>query len=372
MKKMVLVVDWLDLYGGAEKVITEIDRIFDFEKFYALTDVRKDSEKHKFFKNNPKIITTQLQYFGKYFRYLLPLFPYFVNQLKIETDTDIIISSSHNIAKGINKTHPKQKHISYIQSRNLKYIWDEAQLKIYFGKLGFLIRPFVNYLRNYDVKSAQKPDLLIANSEYQRKWIKEHYHRDSIVIYPPVDLSLFQLYPNKEDYYVAVGRFAKMKRFDLLIKAFNQMPDKKLILIGDGALMSQFQAMAKSNIEFPGFLSSEGVYDIVKKAKASVYVGIEDFGIAAVESQSAGTPVIAYKVGGTGETIVHKKTGYLYTEQTVESIMEAVQAFERQNLPPPILFSKTRNNFLLMHSEKGLRRLFNNFYKSITIKMSGQ
>src|SRR5690606_8664445 len=113
----------------------------------------------------------------------------------------------HNIAKGVNKTNPKQKHISYIQSRNLKYIWDDEQLKIYFGKLQFLIKPFVRYLRKYDVKSAQKPDVLIANSNFQKEWIKEHYNRDSIVIYPPVDLSLFQFFPEKEGYFVAVGRF---------------------------------------------------------------------------------------------------------------------------------------------------------------------
>lgn len=328
MKKKVLVVDWLDLYGGAEKVITEMDRIFDFNKIYALTDVRKEEEKHKFFKNNPKIITTQLQIFGKYFRFLLPLFPYFVKQIKIDENADIIISSSHNIAKGVHKTNHNQKHISYIQSRNLKYIWNEEQLKIYFGQLRFLIKPFVNYLRNYDVRSAQKPDILIANSIFQKEWIKKHYNRDSIVIYPPVDLSLFQFYPEKEDFYVAVGRFAKMKRFDILIKAFNQMPDKKLILIGDGELMSEFKLLAKPNVEFTGFLSSTEVYEYVKKAKASVYVGIEDFGIAAVESQSAGTPVIAYKVGGTGETIVHKETGYLYDHQNEKSIIKAVYEFE--------------------------------------------
>src|SRR5690606_16228379 len=158
-------------------------------------------------------------------------------------------------------------------------------------------------------------------------------------------LSLFELYTEKEDYFVAVGRFAKMKRFDLLIKAFNQMPDKKLILIGDGELMPQFKSLAKSNIEFPGFLPSEEVYEYVKKAKASVYVGIEDFGIAAVESQSAGTPVIAYKVGGTGETIIHEKTGYLYNTQTVEDIMQAMQTFETLPPPPPHIVHKNALQF---------------------------
>ena len=329
MKTTVLIVDWLDLYGGAEKVITEIDHLFEFDVVYALVDIRKENEKKKFFKNNPKIRTTQLQFFGKYFRYLLPLFPFFVNQIRVNCNAEILISSSHNIAKGVNKTSINQKHISYIQSRNLKYIWDEEQLQIYFGKLKFLIKPFVNYLRKYDIKSAQKPDLLVANSYFQKDWIKKHYNRDSVVIYPPVDLSLFQPYRKKDNYYVAVGRFAKMKRFDLLIKAFNKMPDKNLVLIGDGELMGQLRSLAKENIQFTGFLSSHEVYEYVKKARASVYIGVEDFGIAAVESQSCGTPVIAYKVGGTGETIIHKKTGYLYENQTEENLINAVQEFEK-------------------------------------------
>lgn len=327
MKEEVLVVDWLDLYGGAEKVISEIDKIYEFDKVYTLVDVRKESQKAKFFKNDPIVVSTKLQILGKYFRYALPLFPFFIKSIKIDRGYKLIISSSHNIAKGVRKSSPDQTHISYIQSRNLKYIWDEEQIDLYFGKLKFLINPFINYLRKYDIKSAQQPDLLIANSEYQKEWIKEHYGRESVVVYPPVDLTQFQFYPDKQDYYVSVGRFAKMKRFDVLIDAFNQMPDKKLVLIGDGELMSDFKKKAGPNIIFPGFLPSDKVYNYVKKAKAAIYVGIEDFGIAAVEAQACGTPVIAYKVGGTSETIINEETGLHFSEQSAEGIIRAVNKF---------------------------------------------
>ncbi|MET3731539.1 glycosyltransferase [Moheibacter stercoris] len=326
--KRVLVADWLDLYGGAEKVITILDEIINFDEVYTLTDIRKPEDKHLFFKGNPKIHSTKLQVFGKYFRYLLPLFPYFVKQIKIDPNSKFIFSSSHNIAKGISKTSADQIHYSYIQSRNLKYIWDDEQIDLYFGKFKFLILPFVKYLQKYDVQSAQKPDLLIANSLFQKQWLWDHYHRDSVVIYPPVDLSTYQLYTQKEDYYVAVGRFAKMKRFDILIDAFNQMPDKKLILIGDGELNDQFRKTAKSNIQFTGFLNSDKVYEYVKKAKAAIYIGIEDFGIAAVEAQACGTPVIAIGNGGTAETILHKKTGILVENQNVTSLIKSVEEFE--------------------------------------------
>src|SRR5690606_23534012 len=240
-----------------------IDEIYEFDKVYTLVDIRKEIEKPKFFISNPKIISTKLQFLGKNFRYGLLVFPFFVKSIKIDQNYKTIISSSHNIAKGVRKSRPDQVHISYIQSRNLKYIWNNEQIDLYFGKFKYLIKPFIKYLRKYDVRSAQQPDLLIANSIYQQKWIKEHYNRESVVVYPPVDLSQFQLYTDKEDYYVSVGRFAKMKRFDVLIEAFNKMPDKKLVLIGDGELMTEFKKKANSNIIFPGFLPSSQVYEYV-------------------------------------------------------------------------------------------------------------
>lgn len=328
MKNEVLVVDWLDLYGGAEKVISVIDEVYEFDRVYTLVDVRRDSDKSKFFKKNPIIVSTKLQILGKYFRYALPLFPYFIQSIRIDEKYKLIISSSHNIAKGVKKSNPNQIHISYIQSRNFKYIWDKEQIDLYFGKLKFIINPFINYLRKYDIRSAQQPDILIANSEYQKEWIKEHYGRGSVVVYPPVELSKFQFFPEKEDYYVSVGRFAKMKRFDILIQAFNAMPDKKLILIGDGELMTEFKKLAKPNIIFPGFLPSSEVYEYVKKAKAAIYVGIEDFGIAAVEAQSCGTPVIAYNVGGTSETIKNEETGIHFSNQSADDVIKAVKRFE--------------------------------------------
>lgn len=354
MKREVLVVDWLDLYGGAEKVISEIDEIYGFDKVYALVDVRKDSEKHKFFKNKPTIVTTKLQIIGKYFRYALPLFPFFVNSIKIDKDYKLIISSSHNIAKGVKKTNPNQIHISYIQSRNLKYIWDKEQIDLYFGKLKFLINPFISFLRKYDVRSAKQPDLLIANSEYQKEWIKEHYGRESVVVYPPVDLSEFQFFPEKEDYYVSVGRFAKMKRFDILIEAFNKMPDKKLVLIGDGELMPEFKKKAKSNIIFPGFLPSSEVYEYVKKAKAAIYVGIEDFGIAPVEAQACGTPVISYNIGGASETIINLETGIHFDKQNSDDIIKAILKLENISFN----YEKIRTN-----AERFSRKRFLNEFK---------
>ena len=331
MKNFCIVTDWLDLYGGAERVVKKITEIYPVQNVYALTDQRDSKNKHLFFEGSPAIKTSILKLLGSKFRMALPLFPFLINTLKIEEKIDVIISSSFNVAKGIKKSRQNQVHICYIQTRNFKYIEDSQSLENYFGKLKYFMLPFVPYLKKWDKKSAQNPDLIIANSKYSQALLREKYNRSSEVVYPPVDTQKFNLNEEKEDYYIAIGRFAPMKRFDLLIDAFNELPDKKLILVGDGFLMDKFRKKAKDNISFTGFLPSEEVSEYLQKAKASICVGIEDFGIAAVESQACGTPVIAYAVGGTGETIINKKTGVLFKNQTKEAIQKSIEELEQIN-----------------------------------------
>lgn len=329
MKNFCIVTDWLDLYGGAERVVKKITEIYPIKSVYTLTDQRDSKSKHLFFEGSPEINTSVLKLLGSKFRAALPLFPFLINTLKVKEDIDVIISSSFNVAKGIKKTRQNQIHICYIQTRNFKYIEDSESLENYFGKLKYFILPFVPFLKKWDKRSAQNPDLIIANSKYTKALLSEKYNRSSVVVYPPVDTQRFKLNEEKKDYYIAIGRFAPMKRFDLLIDAFNELPDKKLILVGDGFLMDKFKKKAKENIQFTGFLPSEQVSDYLQKAKACICVGIEDFGIAAVESQACGTPVIAYAIGGTGETIINKKTGVLFENLTKEDIQKSIEELER-------------------------------------------
>lgn len=329
MKNFCIVTDWLDLYGGAERVVKKITEIYPIHRVYALTDQRDSQSKHLFFEGSPEVKTTLLEVLGSKFRIALPLFPFFIKSLKIDKEVDVLLSSSFNVAKGIEKSRKNQVHICYIQTRNFKYIEDAESLENYFGKLKYFLLPFVSPLKKWDKKSAQNPDLIIANSKYTQELLIEKYNRTSVVVYPPVDTDKFILHEQKEDYYIAIGRFSPMKRFDLLIDAFNEMPDKKLILVGDGFLMDKFRRKAKENIHFTGFITSEEVRDLLQKAKACICVGIEDFGIAAVESQACGTPVIAYAVGGTGETIIDKKTGVLFNHQTKEDIKKGIDDLEQ-------------------------------------------
>lgn len=320
--KKALVVDWLDKYGGAERVISSLQNVFQFQKTYGLTDIMKKDDLEKIFPKDYKIQTTVLRFLGTKFRWLFFTFHYFISKIKIDTDTQLIISSSHAVAKGIKKSNSTQLHISYFQARNFKYIWDEVDL--YFGKSKPLFYPLIKLLRKIDVQQAQRPDYIISNSKFVQEWVQKVYHRESVVIYPPVDLSQFNLNVNKEDYFVAVGRIVAYKRFDLIIDAFNIL-GRKLIVIGNGDQLLKLKKRAKENISFTGYLDSTQVNEIISKAKAFIHIGIEDFGIAPIEAQACGTPVIAYKAGGIVETVLDGKTGILFEKQQVSSLIDAVK-----------------------------------------------
>lgn len=324
--KKVLVVDWLDQYGGAERVITSLCTIFSFQKCYALIHIMKEQNVDKLFASGKiPVLETKLRIFRSKFRYLFPFFQNYIRTLKVDKDVDIIISSSHAVAKGILKSNENQIHFSYFQARNLKYLWDDYDL--YFGKVRYLMNPFKKHLRKQDVLSAQQPDYIISNSKFVQQWVKKTYHRDSEVIYPPVAISKFQLCSEKEDYFIAVGRIEPYKRFDIIVDCFNSN-GKKLIMVGDGSQLPQLKKKANKNIHFTGFLNSDEVFQHLRKAKGFIHAGVEDFGIAPIEAQACGTPVIAFEAGGILETVLKGKTGVFFKEHSKESLEEAIAYFE--------------------------------------------
>ncbi len=347
-KKVVLVVDWLDKYGGAERVLTSMQNVFEFNSCYTLINNMSKNDLNKIFPDGSsiQIKETILKKAGKRFRFFLFFFPGLMKFLKIRDDEAIIISSSHAVAKGIKKTNDSQIHISYFQARNLKYIWSDY--KLYFKWTSSFLFPLIKIMRKQDVINAQQPDYIISNSNFVKDWVKKNYNRDSIVIYPPVDLSVFSLNIKKSDYYVAVGRIEPYKRFDIIIDAFNRMPDKRLVLIGDGSKLKELKKRAKQNIEFLGFLESEMVYDNIKNAKGFIHAGIEDFGIAPIEAQACGTPVIAYGFGGVLETVLNKETGVFFREHSVPSLIEAITQFETIKFN----YVQIRNNALRFSIER--------------------
>ncbi len=348
--KKVLVVDWLDKYGGAERVIALLYHTFNFSEIHTLINIMQKEDLTKMLPDNPDIKITLLQKIGRKFRLLFFIFPYFISKIKVDKNTDLIVSSSHAVAKGVKKSNPKQIHISYFQARNANYIWEEATL--YFGRSYFLLYPLIALLRKIDQKQAQRPDHIICNSQFVQDWVKQTYKRESTVVYPPVNLSKFNLYEEKSNVYVAVGRIVHIKRFDVLIEAF-RINKKKLILIGDGELYEKLKASIPDNITMTGSLSSEEVEKYVKKAKAFIQVGIEGFGIAPLEAQACGTPVIAYGKGGVLETVIENETGVFFEEQTPESLNKAIAKFEKMNFDP----TQVRENALRFSEERFIKEI---------------
>ena len=324
--KKVLVLDWLDKYGGAERVVSSMTRLFDFNKCYTLINIMDKRDLYKTFNNKEtEIIESNIKIFGRHFRMLFTLFPYFIKQLKIDKSDEIIISSSFSVAKGVEKTNKNQIHFCYYQARNQRYIWDNSN--IYFSPVTkFILFPALRMLKKQDILQSKNPDYIISNSKYIQQWIHENYNRKSFVIYPPVDTNKFYLNTKKENYFVTAARLEPYKRIDLLVKAFNHSKEK-LIIIGSGSQKRKLIKIANKNIKFVDYSSSAIVHSFVSKAKAFVHAGLEDFGIALVESQACGTPVIAYGSGGAAETVIDGRTGILFKEQTTEAILEAIKRF---------------------------------------------
>jgi glycosyltransferase involved in cell wall biosynthesis len=326
--KTALITDWLDKYGGAERVVTAICEIFEFDYYYAYANRMSNQNLLKTFANK-KVTVIESNLLSKaksYFRYFFPIFPIIVKRFNHQTNqnkVNLVISSSWALSKGYRISN--EIHICYLQARNFKYVWEESNL--YFkGPLRFL--SFLKApLQKFDVKSAQNPNHLISNSFFVKRWVKERYGRDSTVIYPPVDVERFYISEKKDDYFVTVGRLEPYKRFDIIIDAFNKN-GKRLIVIGDGSEMKKLRKRAASNIEFLGFLTQNKIKHHLSQANAFIYAGVEDFGIALVEAMASGTPVIAYS-GGASQEIIEKHAGLLYNKQSADSINNTIEEFER-------------------------------------------
>jgi glycosyltransferase involved in cell wall biosynthesis len=262
--------------------------------------------------------------------------PLAIEQLDVSA-YDIVISSSHAVAKGV-LTGPDQVHISYVHSP-IRYAWDLqhqylAQSHLTRGLRSAVARIVLHYIRNWDIRTSNSVDHFVANSQFIARRIKKVYQRDAQVIFPPVDVDSFSPSEDKEDFYLTASRLVPYKKVELIVEAFARMPDKKLVVIGDGPQMREVRAKAGPNIEIMGYQPFSVLHDTMRRAKAFVFAAEEDFGIAPVEAQACGTPVIAYGKGGALETVVDlsrsQPTGLFFHEQSAAAIEAAVGNFERE------------------------------------------
>lgn len=325
--------EWLSVRSGSEKVTTQILRLLHNPVVFATVDFMDPVDRQKIMGDRtPKTTFIQhLPWARRHFRYYLPLFPLAVQTHDLKP-YPLVISSSHAFAHGVPKRRG-QIHLCYSHTP-MRYIWDMEDLYLQThnlnqGLVKWAGKVFSSLLRWWDKRASKNPDYYIANSKFTSRRIRKFYGREAVVIYPPVDVSRFHVQPVKEDYYVTASRLVSYKRTEIIVEAFSQMPDKKLVVIGEGKDKKRLRQMAGPNITFSDHLPFDQYHQMLQKAKAFVYAGKEDFGITMVEAQACGTPVIAYGKGGAAEIVQDGVSGLLFKQQTAAALCQAVTDFER-------------------------------------------
>lgn len=335
--KVAIVQEWLVTVGGSDKVVKAILDVFPDADIYTLVAKKEVCDElgipwekvHTSFIQNMPLGT-------KKHRAYLPLFPFAIEQFDLR-GYDVVISSSHCVAKGV-PTKADQLHICYCHSP-IRYCWDmyneyleESHLDK--GFKSWLVRLMLHPIRQFDAIAGSRVDYYISNSDYVGQRIRKTYRRKATTIHPNIDISNFELCNDKQEYYLASSRLVAYKKIDTIIEAFNQMPDKKLVVIGGGPNLEAYRKLAKDNVTVMGYQPFDVLKDKMQHAKAFVFAADEDFGMIPIEAQSCGTPVIAYGHGGSLETVNGGKTGLFFNDQTPEAIVEAVNKFESMGSQP--------------------------------------
>ncbi|MBI5841810.1 MAG: glycosyltransferase [Chloroflexi bacterium] len=350
--KLALVHEWLNVYGGSERLLAEILGLHPQAQLHALIHNKENlcgtllegvDVKTSFLQKIPRV--------EHLYRGLLPLMPFAIESMNVR-DYDVVLSVSHAVAHGV-KTTKEQVHISYVCTP-MRYAWHLQDDYLHLHHLnkpiiGAAARVTLGLLRRWDRAAAARADHLLAISQWTAERIKQAWECEAKVIYPPVDVDRFNPAKERDNFYLLVSRLVPYKMTAEIIRAFNQLK-LPLIIVGDGPEMPRLQKLANENIKLLGHQPDSAVADLMKRAKAFVYMAVEDFGIAMVEAQAAGCPVIAYARGGAVEIVQEGETGLLYREQTAGSMMEAVSQFERR--PRAMSPQAARENTMRFSSQR--------------------
>ena len=364
MTRVAIVHEWFTALAGSERVVEQMCALYPQADIYTVFADPKSVASADWLRSR-RIFTSFIQGLpraAKSYRAYLPLMPLAVEQIDL-SQYDVVISSSHAVAKGV-LTGPDQLHISYVHSP-IRYAWDlqhqylrESGLDR--GVKGWLAKWLLHKIRLWDYRTAAGVDHFVGNSHFIARRIRKVYGRTADVIYPPVDVDGFTLCEEKEDYYLCASRLVPYKKMDLIVEAFAAMPDKRLVVVGDGPDVDKIRAKAGLNVELLGYLPTADLKRLMQRARAFVFAAEEDFGIAPVEAQACGTPVIAFGKGGALETVIDspdvtQATGIWFKEQTVESLMVAVKRFE--DLPVPINPLVCRRNAEMFSTQRFCQEL---------------
>ncbi len=339
--KTAIVHEWLDTYAGSERVLEQLLHCWPDADLFVVCDFLPDDERAFLGGRIPKTTFIQrLPFARKRFRWYLGLMPLAIEQLDM-TGYDLVLSSNHAVAKGV-LTGPGQLHVSYIHSP-MRYAWDlqaqylrEAGLET--GLKGAYTRWLLHRLRAWDRGSAAGVDVLVANSGYIAERIRKVWRREAVVVHPPVDIERFTLRRDKEDHFLVASRMVPYKRIEIVAEAFARMPERRLVIVGDGPNMPAVRAAARgaANIAFRGRVGQDELVHLTQGARACLHAAEEDFGIGMVEAQACGTPMIAFGRGGARDIVVPPPhpapTGLLFAEQTADSLIAALAEFDTRSI----------------------------------------
>lgn len=335
--RLAVVHDWCPAFRGGERVLAELCSAFGARHVYTLVARLDDAVTREYF---PAVSfhtspADRLPWVERYYRWLFVVAPFLIEQFDV-TAYDAVVSSSAAFARGV-LARADQPHLCYVHSP-ARYAWDEQftyldQAGLGFGPRGLLVRYALHRLRAWDVQTAHRPDLMVANSTLVRQRIARTYGRDADVVFPPLALDELPYAADKDDYYVTASFLAPYKRADLVVRAFADMPRRRLMVIGDGPQRAALRRLAGANVTFTGFVPRAEYVALLGRARAMVFAGCEDFGIALAEAQACGTPLIALGRGGARDIVrplgAHADpTGLLFPLQSAAAVAEAVARFE--------------------------------------------
>ena len=345
--KIAIIHDWLTGMRGGEKCLEVFCRLYPEADLFTLLHIPGSVSS---IIENRKIHTSFLQSFPfvetKY-RHFLPLMPWAIECFDL-TGYDLVLSSSHCVAKGVNP-EKNTLHISYCYTP-MRYIWDQYEQYFNNKDSGIMTSTVMGFiapaLRRWDVRSSKRVDEFIAISRHVQKRIKKYYHRESALIYPPVDSVFYSpTGEREEDFFLIVSAFAPYKRLDLAVEAFTEL-GYPLVIIGEGQSAGYLRSIAGPNIQFQGWLSNEEIRSYYARCRGFVFCGEEDFGITPLEAQCMGKPVIGFAKGGLLETVIPERqtwkaetgiseektgqpTGVFFHQQTPGALISAIRHFEK-------------------------------------------
>ncbi len=362
--KVAIVHDWFKIEGGAENVVTSLLNIYPEAEIFALVDFFTPAQRQKILQGK-SVKTTFIQklpFAKKSFQNYLTLFPFAIERLDLR-GYDLIISSSHAVAKGV-LVGPEQLHICYSHTP-MRYAWDMffdyKEAHNITGIKEKILSYTLHRIRLWDVISSNRVDHFIANSNFVKKRIAKYYRREAETIFPPVDIARYQLICTKEDYYFTASRLVPYKKIKMIVEAFVKN-GKQLIVAGDGPEFKKIQEIATPNITLLGYVEDQKMLSLMQKAKAFIFAAYEDFGIMPVEAMSCGTPVIAYAKGGINDSVIDEKTGLFFQEQNPESLNQAIDKFSSISFDPEEI-SKHASKFSVTRFEKEIKNFIDQKYQ---------